>query len=106
MTELFDLFEQLDRTGIMPASKRGQSASRKDCHRTQELGQLARCTRVEAAIGAARQGRDVAGGLEPFDQLGGRGRTGWRAPGAFIKTAGVEQLGVEDPPVVLDPGAG
>ena len=82
MTELFDLFEQLDRTGIMPASKRGQSASRKDCHRTQELGQLARCTRVEAAIGAARQGRDVAGGLEPFDQLGGEAVQGGelRAP--------------------------
>ena len=52
--------EQLDRTGVPPGSERGHSTCSVDGHRPQQVAELTCRARIEAAVGAAGQARDVS----------------------------------------------
>src|SRR5260221_3943231 len=55
-----DLSQQLDCTGILAGSKRGDSTDSKDRQRLEKLGKLTRGSWVEAAIGAFGHAGDFA----------------------------------------------
>jgi hypothetical protein len=57
---LFQLSQQLDRTGILTGGKCGYSANGKGRHRLEQLGELARRTRIETAIGTLGRAGDLA----------------------------------------------
>jgi hypothetical protein len=60
------LSEQLDRTGILASSQRSCSTNGKHGDSAKELNKLSRCSRIEAAVGAAGQASDLAKDLFNF----------------------------------------